>query len=228
MNEQQVGRFFDSLSQDYTAVIERCFPRYREMLWALLDYLPSDKPFNSIVELGSGTGNLSVLIARAFPRATIRFVDLSGDSLNVCRSRLGHHDRFTFEERDFRELSYEANSVDLVVSSIAVHHLTSTEKQQLFSRINGWLSPNGVFSFADQFRGATDAIYARHMHHWRELSSAAGSSGEEWNMWMMHQREHDHHDPLVDQLGWLAEAGFSQVDCVWRYLLWAVVQGSKQ
>lgn len=227
MNDKQVGKFFDSLSHDYTAVIERCFPRYREMLWALLDYLPGDKPFHTIVELGSGTGNLSVLVAHAFPEASIRFVDVSGDSLDVCRSRLGDSARFAFEEQDFRELNYDASSVDLVVSSIAVHHLTSPEKQQLFVQVYHSLSPNGVFCFADQFRGTTDDLYSRHMHHWREQSMAAGLNDEEWCMWMAHQREHDHHDPLPNHFRWLIEASFSDVDCVWRYLLWAVVQARK-
>ena len=227
MNDKQVGQFFDQLSEDYTAVIERCFPRYREMLWALLDYLPSDRAFTAIVELGCGTGNLSVLLAEAFPEATIRFVDVSSDSLAVCRSRLGDADRLSFERQDFRELNYASGSIDLAISSIAVHHLTSTEKRQLFRQVFDWLSPGGAFCFADQFRGATDALYARHMHDWRKLSMTAGSSDDEWNMWMEHQREHDHHDLLADQLGWLAECGFTEVDCVWRYLLWAVVQARK-
>ena len=54
-----VGQFFDALSDDYTRTIERCFPRYREMLWALLDYLPRKPQVASVLELGCGTGNLS-------------------------------------------------------------------------------------------------------------------------------------------------------------------------
>jgi tRNA (cmo5U34)-methyltransferase len=140
---------------------------------------------------------------------------------------LGETERLIFERQDFRELNYTSGSIDLVVSSIAVHHLTSPEKLQLFHQVFDWLSPGGAFCFADQFRGATDALYARHIQHWRELSRAAGSSDDEWSMWMVHQREHDHHDLLTEQLGWLAECGFTEVDCVWRYLLWAVVQARK-
>ena len=35
-----VGSFFNSLTSQYTEAIERCFPRYREMLATLLEYLP--------------------------------------------------------------------------------------------------------------------------------------------------------------------------------------------
>ena len=108
MNDKatSVGRFFDTLTDDYTATIERCFPRYREMLWALLDYLPAAAPFDSILELGTGTGNLTVLLCEQFPQATITAVDVSGDSLGVCRKRLGDHQHLHYRQQDFRNLSY--------------------------------------------------------------------------------------------------------------------------
>ncbi len=99
---QSVDQFFDALTPEYAAAIERCFPRYREMLWALLDYLPADLRVNRILELGSGTGNLSVLLAEKYPDATIDLVDVSSESLDVCRSRLGSDARFRFRPIDFR------------------------------------------------------------------------------------------------------------------------------
>lgn len=67
---EDVGQFFDSLTDGYTETIERCFPRYREMLWTLMDYLPTGRSFGSVLELGCGTGNLSVAIHDAFPQAS--------------------------------------------------------------------------------------------------------------------------------------------------------------
>jgi tRNA (cmo5U34)-methyltransferase len=227
MNENDVARFFDSLTSDYTATIERCFPRYREMLWAVLDYLPPGRTFKSVLELGCGTGNLSVLLHAAYPDAALNFVDISGESLDECRSRLAACGGLVFEQQDFRKLAYADGSFDLVVSSISIHHLDSSDKQSLFRRIKDWLTDDGVLCFADQCAGATDDLYARHIENWKELSFQAGSSEAEWEMWMQHQAEHDHHDTLTAQLDWLREAGFSAVDCPWRYLLWSVIQARK-
>ena len=69
------------------------------------------------------------------------------------------------------------------------------------------------------------AIYQVHMEQWKQLALEAGSTPEEFAMWMQHQRDHDHHDPLSDQIDWLKAAGFEEVDCTWRFLLWSVVQG---
>lgn len=229
MNDKatSVGRFFDTLTDDYTATIERCFPRYREMLWALLDYLPAAAPFDSILELGTGTGNLTVLLCEQFPQATITAVDVSGDSLGACRKRLGDHQHLHYRQQDFRNLSYADGSFDLVASSISVHHLTAEEKQELFRQIYRWLKPGGVFAYVDQHAGATSDLYQRHIDNWKRISLAAGSTADEWQMWMQHQREHDHHDTLADQMQWLSAAGFTVVDCPWRYLLWTVLQARK-
>jgi tRNA (cmo5U34)-methyltransferase len=227
MTDNEVGRFFDTLTRDYTATIERCFPRYREMLWAVLEYLPETRPVKSVLELGCGTGNLSVLLHEAFPDATLKLVDVSGESLDICRSRLAASDTIEFEQRDFRKLTYETAKFDLITSSISIHHLASSEKQDLFRQCHGWLKDDGVLCFADQCAGATADLYDKHMRNWRDLSFNAGSTKEEWDMWMRHQAEHDHHDTLFDQLDWLRKAGFSIVDCPWRYLLWSVIQARK-
>ena len=224
---QSVGLFFDALIDDYTATIERCFPRYWEMLWGVLDYVPSDRRFDSILELGCGTGNLSALVNQDFPAARLRIVDLSEESLAVCRSRFKSDERIVYQKDDFRNLRYELSSFDFIVSSISIHHLTPSEKRSLFANVYGWLKPDGIFAFADQCAGATDDLYARHIENWKEQSFQAGSTDDQWNMWMQHQADHDHHDTLIDQIDWLREAGFSVVDCPWRYLLWSVIQARK-
>lgn len=227
MPDSHVAQFFDTLTGDYTATIERCFPRYREMLWALLDYLPAEKPFGSILELGCGTGNLSVLLHEAFPDAQLRLVDVSSDSMDACRTRLGASDRVEFAQQDFRDLSCATGSFQLIVSSIAIHHLLPSEKQTMFRQCHEWLSDDGIFSFADQCAGATDDLYERHIKNWKEVAFHAGATDAEWEMWMHHQSEHDHHDTLIDQQNWLRDAGFSVIDCPWRYLLWSIVQARK-
>ena len=59
------------------------------------------------------------------------------------------------------------------------------------------------------------------------MSLGAGGTVEEFAMWMDHQEQLDHHDTLLDHVEWLHRAGFVNVDCVWRCLLWAIVYGQK-
>lgn len=220
--EIDVGSFFDSLADGYTTTIERCFPRYREMLWSVLDYLPRANSYRRILELGCGTGNLSSLLIERFPKSEIVLVDISADSIDACRERFAG-DRLECRQADFRDLEFAGSEFDLVVSSISVHHLDAAEKQRLFSRVHGWLNESGVFAYADQHAGDTDETTEHHHRNWKSLSMAAGSTEEEWEMWMKHQAEHDHLDTLLSQIDWLRQCGFSSVDCTWRYLLWATL-----
>lgn len=226
-NPAGVDAFFDQLTSEYAEAIERCFPRYREMLWALLDYLPNDWAPQRVLELGCGTGNLSVLLAERFPAAQMDLIDVAQSSLQVCQTRLGNGARFRFRALDFRNLDHPDDSADLVISSIAVHHLDGEEKRQLFARLFRILRPGGLFAYADQHAGVTEGVNQRHRVHWHTLSMEAGSSDAEWQMWMQHQSDHDHHDTTVDQIDWLRQAGFRDVDCPWRYLLWTVLQATK-
>lgn len=219
-----VGGFFDALSGQYADFVERCVPWYREMSQALFDSLPPERPDCRVLELGCGTGNLSLLLRRMFPAASLTLVDVSGQSLEICRQRVGSDADVRYLERDFRDLDFPNAAFDLVVSTIAIHHLNSEEKQHLFRSVNDWLTREGVFAFADQCRGVTDDLNARFLQRWRERSLAAGAEEDEWRMWMQHQADHDFHDSLPDQLAWLSAAGFPVVDCTWRYLLWCVIQ----
>ena len=86
--ENQTKQFFESMVGEYNHAIELCVPRYDEMLWAIMYYLPSCwKPVN-ILELGCGSGNLSELVAQTFPHAKLCLIDQSEKFLSSCSSRL--------------------------------------------------------------------------------------------------------------------------------------------
>ena len=115
--------FYDEISGDYNALIKRCVPKYDNMLSTLLDYIHGDFAPQKILELGCGTGNLTSLLTRQFPLASITAVDVSGECIHQCKKRnfSGH---VNFEKSDFRALEYPDNSMDFVISSISIHHLT--------------------------------------------------------------------------------------------------------
>lgn len=214
--------FYDGLSARYGEAILRCVPRYHEMLWAILRYVPDDLRPTRILDLGVGSGNLARAALERYPEARLTGVDLSGEMLARAREALPP-DRVQFVRRDFRDLDFADGSFDLVVSSISIHHVPDADKQALFRVLHRMLRPGGVLAYSDQFRGATEEIYAKHIERWREESFALGASEDEWREWMTHQDAHDHHAPLVDQIGWLRAAGFPEVDCPWRFLLWTVL-----
>jgi len=222
-DERSVEAFYNQLSPRYSEAIQRCVPRYAEMLRTLIDYIPYDLRPRRIVELGCGGGDLSALIAERYPKAEIHLVDLASEMIETCRRRFSGALQLRYHTRDFAQIEFEGGSIDLVVSSIAIHHLDDAAKQAVFRKVATWLGDGGVLAYSDQFRGASDEISATHLQRWREEAFRQGCSAEEWDGWMRHQDDHDHHATLEAHVGWLRAAGFALVDCPWRHLLWTVL-----
>lgn len=217
-----VESFYNLISSEYTEMLERLVPRYREMLWMILDYIPKELKPKRIVDLGCGTGNLSEGIANQYPDAELIAVDLSTSILDEAAKRLKKYSNINYLNEDFNTLEFEAGSIDLIVSSIALHHLTDPQKETLLKKIYTWLSPNGVLIFGDQFAGSTDARYQQHMSNWKRSSEGKNVPPSEWKLWMEHQEKHDFHTPVENYFNWCRENGFQNTDVVWRYFLWTV------
>ena len=226
-DDRSVETFYNRLSPRYSEAIQRCVPRYGEMLRTLIDYIPYDLRPRRVVELGCGGGDLSALIAERYPKAEIHLVDLAADMIENCKRRFAGAPNLRYHTLDFAQMAFDDHSVDLVVSSISIHHLDDTAKQALFRRVFSSLREGGVLAYADQFRGVSNEIHTTHMTRWREEAFRLGCSPEEWDTWMRHQDRHDHHATLEDQVGWLHGAGFVLVDCPWRHLLWTVLIARK-
>jgi tRNA (cmo5U34)-methyltransferase len=224
--ESSTEQFYDSVSNEYTEFVVRCIPRYEEMLQVLFKYIQKTFFPRTILDLGCGTGNLIGLIQKYYPEADIFAVDISQECIDICKQRT-NHPNIQYIKQDFRELSFEENSIDLVMSSIAIHHLNDEEKPNFFEKVYKWQSFNGILSICDQFRGETSFVYEKHIELWKHFAFDQGATEKEWKLWMDHQTNHDSHAPLFSYLEWLRNAGYSHVDCTWRNLLWGNLYAQK-
>jgi ubiquinone/menaquinone biosynthesis C-methylase UbiE len=80
---------------------------------ALLQVRP---PPERALELGTGTGTGALLIAREFPQARVRGVDISEEMIRLAQKRIGldPDGRVAFKVADAATLPYEDDSFDLV------------------------------------------------------------------------------------------------------------------
>jgi putative AdoMet-dependent methyltransferase len=100
-----------------------------------------------VLELGSGTGNLSCLIDQC---GELVCVDLSEQMEAIARSKLGHIPNRRFIKADILEVfDCERAPFDSIISTYAVHHLTDDEKRLLFSEVFIGLVPGGSAVFGD-------------------------------------------------------------------------------
>lgn len=232
-NSEQGGsvrEFFNNVSSHYDDTIRRTIPPYQEIFEALVNYSFLDRTLPlSILELGCGTGNLSQFVASIFPNAKLTLVDLSPEMLEQTAAKLSHLPTPpTLVEGGFMDVDLPAQHFDLIISSVALHHLMDAEKPPMYRRIYNWLKTGGILRIADEVKTLpADRAMPLNENRWREWSRENGASEEELAFWTEHAEKYDHYASLHDHFNWLAAAGFSEVDCYWKRVLWAVFGGRK-
>jgi len=192
----------------------------------------------SILDLGCGDGVITKYIHEKSPNNSFFLVDASEEMLNKAKENLGiknisyHH--LTFE--DYCETQSEDCKYDLVLSANAIHHLDLIKKTALFTKIYKELKFGGLFLNIDPV--CPSSTYSEEIQF------------EIWRNWMNetlekngHQKEIGKYDniPLVyknnsenkpsslwDQLQILSKCGYRDVDCFYKYSIFAVFGGTKK
>lgn len=217
--------YFGEMVDSYDSLIRRAVPRYEEMSERLIDYLP-DAP-KAILELGCGTGNLSILLAEKFSDASLTLVDASSEMIEITEARL--KETFPMQAQranvilaKFEDLILEEKSFDLVTSCISLHHVK--DKQSVYEKIFTSLRTKGTFRFADQMRGASEWNHDKNWQRWLEFCREPFNCNEEETQSLLdHAEAHDYYTPLAEHFRMLTDVGFNNVDCVWRNWIWGIV-----
>lgn len=221
------SEFFGSMAASYDSLIRRAVPRYDEMTDRLLACLPAGA--SRVLELGCGTGNLTLRLAGKYPGARIVTADASAEMTGLTLARAGaagHGARIEAVTARFEDLSFAPGSFDVVTSCLSLHHVR--DKAPLYRAMAGWLSAGGVLRFADQFLGATPDLQRVHWANWRAFCREGGRCTEEEIVRLEeHAAAHDHYEALGAHFGMMARAGFRDMDCAWRNWMYAVVTAGR-
>jgi tRNA (cmo5U34)-methyltransferase len=222
------AEYFGGMARSYDSLIRRAVPEYDEMMDQLIAYLPPDAP--RMVELGCGSGNLTLRLAARWPHSTITLVDASAEMVDLAASRLATaHPALAARSRRvvarFEELALPPGSTDVVTSSISLHHVR--DKQAHYARLRTAMRPLGRLVFADQFLGHPDHNHRLNWERWLEYCRRPGHcSAEELEGLVAHAQAHDHYVTLVEHVRLLEAAGWGEVDCVWRSGMWGIVSAT--
>lgn len=221
-----VRRAFGATAGDYDAARRQLIPGFEDFYDTAVAALPfAADAAPTIADLGAGTGILSARIADAFPNARLILIDLADEMLAIARQRLSGRSAVAFRTGDYAAAALPEDC-DAVVSALSIHHLADAAKRRLFQRVFTALKPGGVFVNAEQVVGPTPALERFYDARWLAQVRAAGVTPEALAAARERMRE-DRPATLAAQMGWLAEAGFIEVDCFYKNGRFAVYAGRK-
>jgi len=229
-------------SATFRAIAAVAVPRRDEMNACLVSAAPfaADAPIR-ILELGSGDGVLADAFLTRFRHATLTALDGS-ESMRVEASRrlLPFGDRvriapFDLASLDWWDLMF---GVDLMISSMCLHHLNDAKKQYLYKAAADRLTPDGALLIADLVEPQNPASRAVAADRWDALATAQADAlgspelfdrfaEKRWN-WFRFPDADDQPSALLHHFIWLRHAGFPAVDCLWLEAGHAVFGGFKR
>lgn len=148
------------------------------------------KPGMKVLDLGCGTGTLTIMLKKSYPNASVTGIDADPAILKIAREKSEGLD-IQWEEGPASLLPYPDASFDHVVTSLVIHHLVTEDKRRAFKEIYRVLKPSGELHVLDF--GRPHSTIARFI------------------TWYMHGPEEaaDNFDGLLPQF--MNEAGFSSI-----------------
>ncbi len=108
------------------------------------------RPDERVLDLGCGTGTLTVMLKESEPRADV--VGIDGDPVVIARARGKAAEAdlaIAFDEGMAYDLPYSDGSFDAVVTSLVLHHLSPRRRGQALNEVARVLRAGGRFHALD-------------------------------------------------------------------------------
>ncbi len=219
---------------------------WRQRLLSFLPYEPADS--FRLLDLGTGTGALSLELLGRYPNVSLTCLDFSEAMLSHARERLEKFKaKVTFVQSNLQNPGWSKavdGIFDAVVSSFVTHTIPDKIKT-LYAELFGLVSSNGCFLSCDVFP-PPGPVLEQIYHKSRLIERQYGikmRTGVEKTIPEVEQQLNERREgykaffagdnrilsigspTVVNHLEWLKEAGFDEVDCLEKHTRNAIIGG---
>jgi tRNA (cmo5U34)-methyltransferase len=217
------------LAREYVERTDRDANQREDGFKIMIGLLPFD-PDEAIrvLDVGTGQGAVAALVLYAFPNATAVGLDVSEPMMQIAGERMARYgERFRYHLGDFVDGELPNNlggQFDVVVSSRAIHHLPTDNKQRLYRALYESLKPGGGIFNLDSVAPPDDVLHQRYREAGRVIRGQprTGESAYRGGGLPGH-----YYEKLEEHLDLLRNAGFTSVDCFWKRLGMTLLGGYK-
>jgi tRNA (cmo5U34)-methyltransferase len=226
-----------SFAQEYRDQADGYVPERRsliEITQSLYRHLVKGRQPCRILDLGCGDGLMVQELLRVDDTIEATLVDGSPEMLKAAGNRLARFKNKHLVNASFQDLLAQdplQKTFGFVLSSLAIHHLAMAEKEALFEYVYRHLDPGGFFLNTDVVLSPTDDLEKWYLILWQEWIDTHAANSQKASILAVPQKYKDNldnvPDPLLPQLQALVRIGFRNVDCYYKYGVFAMFGGSK-
>lgn len=118
-----------------------------------------------ILDIGTGTATLSIMMKHSYPQAKVSGLDGDAKILAIACNKVRQEglDIELVQGMSYK-LPFADHHFDVVTSSLMLHHLTDEDKVKTFQEVLRVLKPGGEFNIADW--GRPDSVVSRLLFYW--------------------------------------------------------------
>ena len=225
----------DYVSSADAIIVERS--RTIKLLSDIVGYHFGERTGLKILDLGGGDGALTAYLRERHPNNTFCLLDGSADMLEKARQRF-RDERVTLIHQTFESyIDTPPNDLayDVVFSSNAIHHLDYFDKSQIYAEVFRELAFGGVFVNIDVVLPTSErseqwqfAMWVDWMNETLQRSGLGDDVGKYDELPAVYKGKPENRpSDLFDQLQMLRQIGFRDVDCYYKYGIFAMFGGTK-
>jgi tRNA (cmo5U34)-methyltransferase len=224
-------------AQEYRDQADGYIPERRrliEMTQSLYRYFVRSGRPRRILDLGCGDGLMIQELLKVDDSIDVTLVDGSQAMLEAAGKRLAHFERKHCVNASFQELLAQdplQSTFCFVMSSLAIHHLVMAQKEALFKYVYSHLDSGGLFLNIDVVLSPANDLEEWYLELWQEWIETHAADSQKAFLLPVPQKYKDNldnaPDPLLPQLQALEGVGFKNVDCYYKYGIFAMFGGSK-
>ena len=107
-------------------------------------------PHATVLEIGSGTGNVLLKVKRAAPEAHVIGLDIDRAALAAAAAKAAAaHQELQLDLGDASRLPYPSGTIDRVLSAFVFHHLAENQRLAMMQEVYRVLKPGGSLHLLD-------------------------------------------------------------------------------
>lgn len=182
-----------------------------------------------VLDVGCGARNYTLKLLQHLPGLDVTLIDLSRPMLDRASQRVGAATtgHVVAIQGDIRDIDLGEQRYDIILAAAVLHHLrTEDQWRAVFTAFHRALTPGGSLWIFDVVQSSSPAVQQLMQRRYGEYLTALKDENYRDHV-LAYIDQEDTPRPLLDQLAWLQEAGFSQLDVLHKNVCFAAFGGRK-